>query len=515
MRSVQISIPWMVMLVAMAIPTLGVAAGLEIALTEAAWTFEGTQAIEYLGYAVSYAGDLNGDDYEDIVVGAPGYDEPGFTDTGRAWVFYGSATGPSATPDRTLIPPHFRTSGSFGHAVAWAGDVNNDTYDDLIVGMLNYNGDPQVNQQGAVFVYYGSDTGISETPDWTGEGSQAQLQFGYGASGAGDVNGDNFDDIIVGSNVGAYVYYGSVNGLNPDGSRPIGLPGNADWIANTDQADAFFGMHVGQAGDLNNDDYSDIWVAAPWYDNGEQDEGVVFVWYGSDTGLGDGSTPWGSDWAVESNDASSYTGGEWLVPSATAVGDVDGDDYDDFLVAAAKYDAVTDREGLAMLFHGSANGLDPDGSRPVGTPANADWYLAGANEIDILGYSTGYAGDFNNDGFNDFLIGVFAHDVTGDNGEGMVQLWLGSAAGPKQGALPRHVDCFSEGAQLGEHLGTTAASAGDVNGDGYDDFITGAIYWDNGMENEAGRVYLFLGEAVVFAEDFESGDLFRADQVVY
>jgi hypothetical protein len=495
-------------------PGIVFAAGLEIPITDAVWTFEGSQTTEYLGYSVNYAGDLNGDNYEDFAVGAPGYDEPGFVDTGRAWVFYGSATGPSATPDVTLTPPHSRTSGSFGNVVFWAGDVNDDTYDDLLVSMLNYNGDPQVNQQGAVFVYYGSDTGIGTTPDWTGLGGQAQLQFGYGAAPASDVNGDDFDDIIVGSNVGAYVYYGSANGLDPDGSRPIGLPGNADWTADTDQVDSYFGMHVGMAGDLNGDNYSDVWVAAPWYDNGEQDEGVVFVWYGSDTGLGPAATPWDADWYVQSNDVSSYTGGEWLVPSASSLGDVNGDNYEDFIVAAAKYDAVSDREGLAMLFYGSANGLDPDGSRPNGNPANADWVLAGANPVDILGYSVGRAGDYNNDGFNDVLIGVFAHDATGDNGEGMVQLWLGSASGLTPGSLPRHVDCFSAGSQQGEHVGTTVSGAGDVNNDGYDDFLTGAVYWDTPTENEAGRTYLFLGEPMVFAEDYESGDLWRYSSIV-
>lgn len=355
------SLAFTVALAALVTAAAAYPAGLEIPLGEAIWTFEGTQPAEYLGYSVYYAGNLNGDAYEDFVVGAPGFDEPGFGDTGRAWVFYGADQGPSAVPDVTLIPPHFRTAGSFGNVVGWAGNVNNDEYDDLLVAMLNYNGNPQVNQQGAVFVYYGSDTGISDTPSWTAMGEQAQLQLGYGAGAAGDVNGDDIDDIIIGSNVGAYVYHGSDSGLDPDGTRPVGYPGNADWIVNTDQADSYFGQHVGMAGDVNNDGYSDIWVAAPWYDNGEQDEGKVFVWYGSDTGLELPTSPSEAEWSAESNDADSYTGGEWLVPSATSVGDVDGDGYDDFLVAAAKFDAVTDREGIAMLFYGSTNGLDPDG----------------------------------------------------------------------------------------------------------------------------------------------------------
>ena len=163
-----------------------------------------------------------------------------------------------------------------------------------------------------------------------------------------------------------------------------------------------------------------------------------------------------------------------------------------------------------MLFYGSVNGLDPDGSRPLGTPANADWTLTGAEQDDILGYSTGAAGDFNDDGYDDFLIGVFGYDATGQNVEGPSQLWLGSASGPKPGSLPSHVDCFVEGDQLGEHIGTTADGAGDVDGDGFDDFLSGAIYWDTpGGDTSAGRVYLFSGAPIVFAENFESADLWR------
>jgi len=496
-----------------ALVTTGVVhpAGLEILHDSAPWSFEGTQFQEYMGYSINYAGDLNGDTYEDIVVGSLSYDEPLFPSTGRAWVFYGSFQGLAPDPNVTLTPPDMRLNGGFGVVVTWAGNVNDDEYDDLLVSMHNYSG--TLNQEGAVFVYYGSDTGIGTTHDWMARGDQSSLQFGYGAGPASDVNGDDIDDIIVGSTAGAYVYYGSNSGLDADGSRPIGFPGNADWIVHTDQPGSNFGQHVGMAGDVNNDGYSDVWVAAPWYDNGETDEGKVFVWYGSDTGLENPTSPSEAEWSVESNDADSYTGGEWIVPSATSLGDINGDGYGDFLVAAAKYDAVTDMEGIAMLFYGSANGLDPDGSRPLGTPANADWYVVGAKEVDILGYSTGRAGDFNNDGFNDFLIGVLNHDVSNEDNEGMVQLWLGSNSGPKPGSLPRHVDCFVVGVQVAERLGTTVSGAGDVDGDGYDDFIAASIYTDT-TEVDAGRVVLFSGLPIVFAEDFESGDFWRVDRVV-
>jgi hypothetical protein len=112
-------------------------------------------------------------------------------------------------------------NGLFGSAVASAGDVNNDGYDDVIIGAVFFDGGLGY-QTGRAFVYLGTTEGLSTTVSWTADGDQAGCHFGQDVSTAGDVNNDGYSDVIVGaryydspeSNEGAaFVYYGSATGL--------------------------------------------------------------------------------------------------------------------------------------------------------------------------------------------------------------------------------------------------------------------------------------------------------------
>jgi hypothetical protein len=127
-------------------------------------------------------------------------------------------------------------------------------------------------------------TGLSLVPNWMGEGNQESAQYGYSVGTAGDVNGDGYDDVIVGApdyangqqNEGAAaVYYGSAAGLSL-------VP---NWGDEGDQEGARFGSSVGTAGDVNGDGYDDVIVGAPNYDHGQDGEGAVVVYHGSAAGL--------------------------------------------------------------------------------------------------------------------------------------------------------------------------------------------------------------------------------------
>ena len=106
-----------------------------------------------------------------------------------------------------------------GQSVDSAGDVNNDNYNDIIVGAYHYsNGE---SREGRAYVYLGSSTGVSTTPNWTIESNQANAELGKSVAGVGDVNSDGFDDVLVGApgydngqtNEGkAFLYYGSSSG---------------------------------------------------------------------------------------------------------------------------------------------------------------------------------------------------------------------------------------------------------------------------------------------------------------
>jgi hypothetical protein len=149
------------------------------------WTAESNQASAFFGNSVATAGDVNGDGYADVIVGAPCYDL-GASNGGRAFVYHGAAAGLNTNPNWTTWGN--QTNALFGNAVATAGDVNGDGYADVIVGAYWY--DNGQFDEGGAFVYHGSAAGLSTTPNWTAEGNQIQAFFGNAVATAGDVNGD-------------------------------------------------------------------------------------------------------------------------------------------------------------------------------------------------------------------------------------------------------------------------------------------------------------------------------------
>jgi len=307
-------------------------------LTSPSWTAYGNQAGAYFGVSVGTAGDVNGDGFDDVIVGAYYYDNS-HTDEGAAFVYYGSGTGPSPNPDWTAYGN--KPGAYFGVSVGTAGNVNGDGFDDVIVGAYTY--DNGQADEGAAFVYYGSGTGPSPNPDWTAESDQANAYFGVSVGTAGDVNGDGFDDVIVGAYYydnshtdegAAFVYYGSGTGPSP----------NPDWTAYGNKPGARFGSSVGTAGDVNNDGYDDVIVGAYTYDNGEPNEGRAFVYHGSNTGLS--AT---ANWTAESDQADALFGF-----SVGPAGDVNNDGYDDVIVGANAYDNGQVYEGAAFVFYGTS-----------------------------------------------------------------------------------------------------------------------------------------------------------------
>jgi hypothetical protein len=427
-----------------------------------AWTAEGDQDGANFGSAVAMAGDVNGDGYSDLVVGAPLYDS-GQTDEGRAHVYHGGAGGPSAGPAWTAESD--QDSAWFGWSVGTAGDVNGDGCSDVIAGALGYsNGEAG---EGRAYVYHGSGGGLGISPSWTAEGNQDDARFGYSVGTAGDVDGDGYSDTIVGApfydngetNEGrAYVFHGGSAGLGT----------TADWSAESNQDVAQFGRSLGTAGDVDGDGYSDVIVGAWMYDDGEADEGCAYVYLGSASGLSISPA-----WTAEGNQDGAQFG-----TSVAMAGDVNGDGYADVLVGAPLYDNGEQDEGRAFVFLGGATGLDI-------SPA---WTAESDQPYAYFGTSVGTAGDVNDDSYSDVIVGANTYD-NGQTDEGRAYVYLGGAAGLS--ASPAWAaESNQHGAQFGSSLGT----AGDVNGDGYGDVIVGAWLYDNGETNE-GRAFVYHGNA--------------------
>lgn len=412
------------------------------------WTYKSGQNVSDFGYSVSTAGDVNGDGYSDVIIGAPRYDN-GQTDEGRVFVFYGSSNGLASTPDWTAESN--QGESNFGLSVSTAGDVNGDGYSDVIIGADGYD-NGQLNE-GRAYAYYGSSTGLSTTPDWIVESNQATARMGYSVSNAGDVNGDGYGDVIVGSYYHTagqfregkvYVYYGSSSGLD---TSPA-------WSKVSGQQEAYLGRCVSTAGDVNRDGYSDIIVAAPYYDNSELDEGRVYVYHGSSKGLS--VNP---DWTAEININDAHFG--WSVSDA---GDVNGDGYGDVLVSGM----IASDEPRTYLYYGSQMGLS----------SNYVWSGFGA--------SCSSCGDVNGDGYGDVILGFFLYedDVTDEGGN---FLYLGSSSG-----LPSSPNWYWTSNEGYAYLGN-CSSAGDVNGDGFSDILLGAWAYGYNVGFSEGAAFLFYG----------------------
>ena len=225
---------------------------------------------------VSGAGDVNGDGIDDVIIGGIGSGE---LDAGAGYVVYGSNTGAAASLDLSTLNGSngFAISGAddfdrLGNSVSRSGDVNGDGIDDLIVAT------PVASES---YVVYGSNAGFAPSLDLSTfdstNGFVINGAAGRSVSGAGDVNGDGIDDIIIGERSGSpggisgagksYVVFGNSAGfaLSFDVST---LNGTNGFVLNGNGEFASSGTSVSGAGDVNGDGIDDIIIGAPRADAG-------------------------------------------------------------------------------------------------------------------------------------------------------------------------------------------------------------------------------------------------------
>ncbi|MFN8180155.1 MAG: FG-GAP-like repeat-containing protein [bacterium] len=364
-------------------------------------------------------------------------------------------TSASASYVTLIAPTGEAASDQFGGSVANAGDVNHDGFGDIIVG-ARANGAGGI-QAGRAYLFLGRSV-PSSNPDVILTG-QTQSQFGNSVAGAGDVNGDGYDDIIVGAfldsavlgNAGrAYVYWG---GATPDSV--------ADLVLDPEGADDLFGFSVASAGDFNGDGYGDVLVGAIRNDAGGADAGRAYLFFG-------GPSP---DSVPDVIMTGAGPGAQFGFAVASA-GDVNGDGYGDVIVGAVPSGGGY---GRAYVFFGG-NPADGD----------ADLILLGETSNDGFGAAVGAAGDVNGDGYADFVVGAPASSANGP-GSGRAYVFLGG----------RHADAFPDRTLSGESttdsFGTSVSTAGDINRDGKSDIVVGAPYAGPGGGAGVGSVSIFYG----------------------
>ncbi len=417
----------------------------------------GESGNNYFGEVVAGGCDINNDGFDDYVIGAPGYG----TNTGRVYVFSGF------NGDTLWVFTGEAARDYFGHSVDIAGDVNNDNYCDIVVGARGTNSTD--DNPGAAYVYSGLDGSLIYK--FTGE-SAGDL-FGWSVAGLGDINGDGFADMLVGAesndaagtNAGrAYVYSGF------DGSVMHVFTGEAGYD--------HFGVTVNAVGDINGDGFNDLGIAANGSDAGAPEGGRSYVFSG-----------------IDGDTLQVFTGSishQYYGVHMDGLGDINGDGFGDIVLYAGRHDTAS-------------TGSSPDSLRVFvigGMTGDTLLILGQSTEMRFFGSPVCAVGDVNGDGYSDIAVaadGGLRYDL------GISYAYLDDI----------YIYSSIDGQLLQEftNFGLSLSSAGDFDNDGIDDLIIGNR-GSSAAGSMAGQAYLFsLGEACESCCVGIRGD-FDGDQII-
>jgi hypothetical protein len=370
--------------------------------------------------------DFNGDGFSDVIMG----------DAGKGIISFG----------RYLLSDNLDVQVDptvFVEDIAFAGDMNGDGFCDAIAGDRRYH-----SNLGGAAVFLGG-ASMDANVDFYFTAEFALSDFGLCVSSAGDVNCDGFSDVIVGAlsydggRGRAYIYYGN--------TVLVDLPGKI--LTGTDSV-GNFGSNLSGIGDHNGDGFDDVLVTARW---GASNRGTVSLF------LGGASMDQVADVLFSGEFPSNEFG-----HSITDTIDFNGDGLAEIVISSPSFGSV---RGKAYLYFGKVVLSD--------TP---DITILGEGDGDIFGKSISSAGDVDNDGLDDLLIGAWR---SGEADFGGAYMFFGNA----ENEILRKKFIPATGS-VQANLGFTVSGAGDMNKDGYSDFILGGPLHNIDYD---GRVYVYLG----------------------
>jgi len=468
-----------------------------IAIDSGGFALSGEAASDLSGRSVSSAGDVNGDGYADLIVGASNKQQGAALNAGKAYVIFGKTSATSENLSAAaagvggfaITPDTMTANGAnLGLSVSSAGDINGDGLADVIVGAKGISGGV-----GKSYVVFGKtnstavDLGSLGTGGFVIDG-EASSASGTSVSGAGDVNGDGLADIIVGAstittNTGrSYVVFGKTNTTTVS----LASLGTAGFSITGEATANYSGSSVSGAGDVNGDGLADLIVGA--YGN-TTNTGRSYVVFGKNdnvtVSLSSITSGGGLGFAISGEATTNYSGA-----SISSAGDVNGDGLSDLIVGAYGNDTGGTDVGRSYVVFGKNDGtvvsLATIAAGTGGFAINGQ-----ATTLDFSGASVSSAGDFNGDGLADLIIGATQNDTGGANaGRSYVVYGKSSTTAVNLSDVSSGIGGFAiNGEGANNQSGASVASAGDINGDGLTDLLVSSTLYNS----SAGRTYVIFG----------------------
>lgn len=400
---------------------------------ENGFSIVGREGSRRLGHRVRFAGDVNGDSIDDLLIGDPFININGVNNVGQIYVILGTNSGfdsevyldsLNGSNGFIITGKAIMDDGYFGFSLDGAGDVNKDGLGDIIVGAYGIGPEPKY-YFGESYLIFGQRTfsaeleiteGLEYPVGFSLPGNQLGQKSGYSVSGLGDFNGDGWDDVAIGApemdngtkrSLGeSYVVFGGdfesisvVELATMDNNTGLTIMGtHYDFLKEGKSVSSLLGFSIGRGGDINDDGFDDIIMGAP-------QSSLSAVVFG-------GNFPNQHTFDLSDLNVSSGFWGENHSPNGRTgefvqgLGDINGGGQDDMLVGAPLQNANDFfSSGVAYILYGeSTTSLSSiDLNDLVGENG---FILQGDDNFEKLGHSASNAGDINGDGIDDFLVGV-------------------------------------------------------------------------------------------------------------